>query len=88
MMLANHTSIRNLFKIIIEQQKKMRKRTAFLDAYKAFDIFKDGFEEFDNAEECVVKLIEEYEAAEKEDYINWGAAEDQRAFGGEGMDQY
>lgn len=78
MMLANHTSIRNLFKIIIEQQKKMRKRTAFLDAYKSFKIFADGLEEFDAAEEACTKLIEEYEAAEKEDYINWGAAEDAR----------
>ena len=30
MMLANHTSIRNLFKIIIEGQKKMRRRGANL----------------------------------------------------------
>ena len=67
----------------------MRKRTAFLEAYKQFPIFSDGLEEFDQAEECVVKLIEEYEAAEKEDYINWGASEDQRAGGGDaGMDYH
>ena len=67
----------------------MRKRTAFLDAYKAFPIFSDGFEEFDLAEESVIKLIEEYEAAEKEDYINWGAAEDMRDGAGDrGMDYH
>ena len=57
MMLANHTSIRSLFKIIIDQQKKMRKRNAFLDGYKAFKVFENGFDEFDNAEESVLNLI-------------------------------
>lgn len=89
MMLANHTSIRSLFKIIIEQQKKMRKRTAFLDAYKAFKIFENDLSEFDLAEESVVRLIEEYEAAEKEDYLNWGAGEDMRDGSGDGgMDMH
>jgi len=84
MMLANHTSIRSLFKIIIEQQKKMRNRRAFLDAYKAFKVFENNMDEFDNAQESVVKLIEEYEAAEKEDYVNWGAADDLPEGGGDG----
>lgn len=88
MMLANHTSIRNLFKITLEQQRKMRKRAAFLDSYKAFKIFSEGFEEFDSAEESVVKLIEEYEAAEKEDYVNWGATEDMRDGGADGGMDY
>lgn len=81
-MLANHTSIRSLFKIIIEQQKKMRNRRAFLDAYKSFKVFENNMDEFDSAEETVIKLIEEYEAAEKEDYVNWGATEDVRSGGG------
>lgn len=35
------------------------------------------------------KLIEEYQAAESEDYINWGAQEDMRDGGADGgMDQY
>ena len=77
MMLANHTSIRNLFKIIIDGQKKMRRRNANIHTYKEFPMFKDSLEEFDSAEESVVKLMEEYAAAEKEDYISWGMAEDQ-----------
>jgi tubulin gamma len=94
MMLANHTSIRSLFKVILNQERKMKKRNAYIDQYKAFDLFKDGTEEFDSAEESVQKLIEEYEAAEKEDYINWGMQEDLRDGGGAGndggniMDQY
>ena len=77
-MLANHTSIRNLFKIILEQYKKFRKRGAHLHVYKETKIFEDSYEEFDHSEECVRKLIEEYAAAEKDDYINWGSAEDMK----------
>ncbi len=90
MMLANHTSIRNLFKIIIDQQKKMRKRQANLHVYRDFPIFKDGLEEFDQAEESVVNLMQEYEAAEKDDYISWGTSEDMRdgGAGGDGSMDY
>ena len=77
MMLANHTSIRNLFKIIIEGQKKMRRRNANLHTYKQFSMFSDTLEEFDQSEESVINLMEEYAAAEKPEYINWGAADDQ-----------
>ena len=31
MMLANHTSIRNLFKIMIDHYKKLRKRDAYMN---------------------------------------------------------
>jgi len=44
--------------------------------YKSTKLFADSLEEFDHAEEVVRKLIEEYAAAEKADYIDWGAAED------------
>lgn len=33
-------------------------------------------EEFDHSEEVVRSLIDEYEAAEKNDYIDWGAMEE------------
>ncbi len=71
-MLANHTSIRNLFKVILEQYKKFRKRGAQLHHYKDTPIFKDSYDEFDESEETVRRLIEEYAAAENEDYTNWG----------------
>jgi tubulin gamma len=85
MMLANHTSIRNIFKVLLEQYKKFRKRGAYLNQYKETKIFEESLDEFDDSEETVRKLIEEYAAAEKEDYINWGAGEDEKD-GAEGMD--
>lgn len=49
-----------------------------MQEYKKTKIFSDSLEEFDHAEETVRKLIEEYAAAEKESYIDWGATEDMR----------
>lgn len=87
-MLANHTSIRSLFKVLDNNYKLMRRRNAFLDQYKAFKLFENNFDELDEAAESVTKLIEEYEAAEKEDYISWGAQEDAKdgGAGDGGMD--
>ena len=53
--------------------------------YKSTKIFSDSLEEFDHAEEVVRKLIEEYAAAEKIDYIDWGEKEDLKD-GDDGMD--
>ena len=39
-------------------------------------MFSESLHEFDEAEESVVKLMDEYAAAEKPDYIDWGAADD------------
>ena len=68
----------------------MRRRGAFLDNYRAFKIFENNLDEFDFAEEAALSLIAEYEASEKEDYINWGAAEDARegGAGDGGMDYH
>jgi len=77
-MLANHTSIRNIFKVHMEHYKKLRKRDAYMKNYKETKIFSDSLEEFDHAEETVRRLIEEYAAAEKESYIEWGANEDMK----------
>lgn len=85
MMLANHTSIRNVFKVIVEQYKQFRKRDAFMQQYKQTKIFADNLQEFDESEEVVRNLIDEYAAAEKENYIEWGADEE-RKDGGGGME--
>jgi len=74
LMLANHTSIASLFKRTIDQYDKLRKRGAFLDQYKKTRIFSDGLEEFDSSKEIVQELIDEYEACESPDYINWGSS--------------
>jgi len=73
LMLANHTSIRDLFLRIAQQYDKLRKRDAFLDNYRKVDMFADDLTEFDDSRETLQALIEEYRASESPDYINWGA---------------
>ena len=72
LMLANHTSIRDLFSRILKQYDQLRKRDAFLDNYRKIDMFADDLSEFDESREIVQSLIEEYRASESPDYINWG----------------
>ena len=73
-MLANHTGIATLFKRIVRDYDRLRKRNAFVDAYKKEAPFRDGLGEFDTAREVVMDLIGEYEDAEREDYLTGGAA--------------
>ena len=75
LMLANNTGIATLFKRIVLQYDRLRKRNAFLEQYKKHDLFRDGFGEFDTARETVMDLINEYEAAERSDYLSGGADE-------------
>ena len=70
LMLANHTSVATLFRRIVVQYEKMRKRNAYLEQYKREPAFAEGLGEFDEAKEVVLGLIGEYEAAEKEDYLD------------------
>jgi tubulin gamma len=60
----------------VDQFDKLKKRNAFMDTYKKEAIFSDSLEEFDNSRETVQSLIEEYTAAEKENYLDWGTNED------------
>ncbi|KAL4879388.1 tubulin-domain-containing protein [Aspergillus karnatakaensis] len=70
LMLANHTSVATLFKRIIQQYDRLRKRNAFLEQYKKEAPFSDGLDEFDEARAVVMDLVGEYEAAEREDYLD------------------
>lgn len=70
LMLANHTNISTLFRRIVNQYDRMRKRNAYLEQYKKEPAFSDGFGEFDEAREVAMELIGEYEAAESPDYLN------------------
>ncbi|CAI4215407.1 unnamed protein product [Parascedosporium putredinis] len=70
LMLANHTSIATLFKRIVKQYDGMRKRNAFIEAYKKTAPFAENLNEFDEAREVVADLIAEYESAENADYLN------------------
>ena len=74
LMLANHTSVAALFRRIVSQYDKLRKRNAFLENYKKERIFEGGFGEFDEARACVMDLIQEYEDAESADYLNSDAS--------------
>jgi tubulin gamma len=69
LMLANHTGIATLFKRIVGQYDRLRKRGAFLEQYKKEDPFRDGLGEFDEAREVVMECVQEYEDAEREDYL-------------------
>ena len=69
-MLANHTSVATLFKRIVVQYDKMRKRNAYLEGYKKEAPFADGLGEFDEARAVVMDLIGEYEEAETETYLD------------------
>ena len=80
-MLANHTGIATLFKRIVLQYDKLRKRNAFLDPYKKEEPFRDGLGQFDEAKEVVTDLIKEYEEAERSDYLS-GGKEEEPANGG------
>jgi tubulin gamma len=77
-MLANHTGIATLFKRIVFQYDRLRKRNAFLEQYKREEPFRDGLTQFDEAKEIVSELIREYEEAERADYLSGGGE------GGEG----
>ncbi|KAK4508361.1 hypothetical protein PRZ48_002099 [Zasmidium cellare] len=81
LMLANHTGIASLFKRIVFQFDKLRKRNAFLEQYKKHEPFRDGFGEFDESREVVMDLINEYEEAEKANYLS-GGKEEEPANGG------
>ncbi|KAG2415197.1 tubulin gamma chain [Aspergillus terreus] len=70
LMLANHTSVATLFKRIVQQYDRLRKRGAFLEQYKKESPFTDGLGEFDEARAVVMDLVGEYEAAEKETYLD------------------
>ena len=72
-MLANHTSIANLFDRTIKRYDTLRSRNAFLDVYRKEAMFADGLEEFDSAREIVKSLTDEYKASETIDYVNWGS---------------
>ncbi|KAI7856595.1 tubulin gamma chain [Circinella umbellata] len=72
LMLANHTSIASLFKRTCDQYDRFRKRNAFLEQYRKHPMFAEGLDEFDDSRHVVQDLIDEYEACETPDYMNYG----------------
>lgn len=86
LMLANHTGIATLFKRIVAQYDRLRKRNAFLEQYKREEPFRDGLGEFDEAKAVVQDCIQEYEEAESENYLTGGDEEGGGGGGGGGQD--
>jgi len=71
-MLANHTSMAELFDRLLGQYDKIRRRNAFLDNYRREPMFQDNLDEFDSARETVQCLVDEYRACERKDYVDYG----------------
>lgn len=49
-------SLRQLFKRMIDQFDRLRKRNAFMEQYKKEKMFENGLEEFDDAR-CVLYTV-------------------------------
>jgi len=75
LMLANHTSIASLFKRMIDQFDRLRRRNAFMEQYKKEKIFENSLVEFDDARATAEELLKEYKACESADYITYGSTE-------------
>lgn len=73
LMMANHTDIHTLFGRVVMNYDKLRKKGAFLDMYRKEPMFRDDLDEFDSSREVVQSLIDEYKAAETEEYVHWGS---------------
>ena len=72
-MLANHTSMAELFERLLKQYDRIKSRNAFLDNFRREEVFQDSMmEEFDHSREVVQSLMDEYRACERPDYINFG----------------
>jgi tubulin gamma len=71
-MLANHTSMAELFDRLLSQYDRIRKRNAFLDNYRKEPMFQENLDEFDDARETVQSLVDEYRACERPDYVDFG----------------
>jgi tubulin gamma len=52
------TSRVQLFKRMLDQYDRLRKRNAFLEQYKKEDMFANGLEEFDDSRRVVAELEE------------------------------
>lgn len=71
LMIANHTGIGRLFEKSLSQYMLLRKRNAFLDQYKREAMFADDLSEFDDSEEVVRQLCNEYQMAGTGHYMKW-----------------
>mmetsp|Transcript_15110 Transcript_15110/g.36036 ORF Transcript_15110/g.36036 Transcript_15110/m.36036 type:complete len:508 (+) Transcript_15110:79-1602(+) len=83
-LLANHTSMAELFDRLLTQYDLIKKRNAFLDQYRREPMFAESLDEFDSARETVASLVEEYRACERQDYVQYGIQNSGAAAGSDG----
>ena len=69
-MLANHTKISSLFERSLKEFDKLYNRKAFVDGFRPH--LEEDLSEFQNSRDTVHELIEEYKAATRPDYVEWG----------------
>jgi tubulin gamma len=71
LMLANHTSVNEIFEQIVKTFDGLYKKKAFIGPYRKTPMFEDNLDEFDDAREVVCSIIDEYKASETADYVNY-----------------
>jgi tubulin gamma len=69
-MIANHTSMSKLLSDILEDYNKLYKKKAFIENFLKDNII--GIDEFDDSVEVIDKVISEYNATQRNDYLEWG----------------
>ena len=72
LMMANHTSMAVMLSALKSSFDQLYKRKAFLEQYKKEEMFKNGLEEFDDCLEAIDKVIAEYNAMQRNDYLEFG----------------
>uniref|UniRef100_A0A1I7XXX3 Tubulin gamma chain n=1 Tax=Steinernema glaseri TaxID=37863 RepID=A0A1I7XXX3_9BILA len=70
LLLANHSSASMMFRNIVNQFDKLRKRNAYLDNFKKEAIFADSFDVMDQSREKVLQLCDLYEKAATPDFLD------------------
>eukprot|EP00039_Didymoeca_costata_P011449 m.160807 g.160807 ORF g.160807 m.160807 type:complete len:448 (+) comp15175_c2_seq1:195-1538(+) len=70
LMMANNTSVAQLFQRTLTSYDKLRKREAFMDQFKKQPMFRDDLSEFDQSREVVQQVMDEYKAAESAGYVS------------------
>ena len=71
LMMANHTSIAQVFSRICSEYDKMYRVKANLNHFKnQGGLFADGLTEFDHSREIVAQLIDEYRECSKDSYCS------------------
>ena len=63
--------ISQLFNRTLVQYDKLRKRDAFIDAFRKEAMFSDNLDEMDDSRECVQQIIQQYQQANSESYLQW-----------------